>query len=618
MPEYLSPDVYVEEVSFRSPSIEAVSTSTTGFAGMAAYGPVTYPGGPKTSEPRVLGSFTEYERVYGGIPNLFANTSNEQLCYLGHATRAFFLNLGQILYIARVFAPGGTQNNPDWGIASQAVAANGISATWRARWPGAYGNVLVQTAVVRSKNVAYTDRTLNLIQAQRAKAGAVVEIFPASTPNPPKENDTLDLTKLAVVQVDVNGKQTFIDRNGNQVVPANTDAIQLVEMTVTVNVNPERIDVYDQLGADPAQKRYIAKILQKDNPEDEDAVVWLDWDPTQFPLVPAAFIPALLMATLQANTSQRLSGGNDGSVAQPTDLAGQPADPDHPEIKATGLEALGEIDDIAIVALPDSGTYDDPTICMNAAGVLIDHAEALQYRIAVVDAPKGSSMNQVRAFRGQFDSTRAALYHPWIEIMDPTQRPAQGAPPPLLLLPASGFITGIYARTDDLRGVFKAPANEVVMGLTQFESNITKTRQDVLNPEGINALRFFPDRGYRVWGARTMSSDPEWKYVNVRRLFNMIEHSIVRGTQYAVFEPNNPILWAKIRQSIEDFLLVQWRDGALIGDTPDKAYFVRCDRTTMTQNDLDNGRMIALVGIAPTYPAEFVIIRIGQFTADAA
>jgi phage tail sheath protein FI len=165
--------------------------------------------------------------------------------------------------------------------------------------------------------------------------------------------------------------------------------------------------------------------------------------------------------------------------------------------------------------------------------------------------------------------------------------------------------------------VFKAPANEVVQGLTRFEANINTARNDVLNPEGINALRFFPGRGNRVWGARTMSSDPEWMYVNVRRLFNFLEHSIDRAMQYAVFEPNNERLWAGIRQSVEDFLYVQWLTGALLGSKPEEAFFVRCDRTTMTQNDLDNGRLVCLIGVAPTKPAEFVIFRIGQFTADA-
>ena len=178
-------------------------------------------------------------------------------------------------------------------------------------------------------------------------------------------------------------------------------------------------------------------------------------------------------------------------------------------------------------------------------------------------------------------------------------------------------MTGIYARTDIERGVFKAPANEEVLGLIKLENNINKARQDVLNPENINALRFFEGRGNRVWGARTISSDPEWMYINVRRLFIYLEHSIDKGTQWAVFEPNNERLWANIRNTIEDFLLVTWKTGALMGTKPEEAYFVRCDRTTMTQNDLDNGRLICLIGVAPTKPAEFVIFRIGQWTADA-
>jgi len=252
-----------------------------------------------------------------------------------------------------------------------------------------------------------------------------------------------------------------------------------------------------------------------------------------------------------------------------------------------------------------------------AAQALVTHAEKLRYRIAVVDGPVGSSFNEIRDFRGQFDSKYAAIYYPWIKIFDPNERFSQGAPPRQLVLPPSGFIAGIYARNDVNRGVHKAPANEIIRGLTQFEVNINKPRNEVINPEGINALRFFEGRGHRVWGARTMSSDPEWKYVNVRRLFNFIEHSIDKGTQWAVFEPNNNRLWDNIRRTIEDFLLVLWRDGALLGAKPEDAYFVRCDRSTMTQNDLDNGRLICLIGIAPVKPAEFVIFRIGQWTGDA-
>ena len=304
-------------------------------------------------------------------------------------------------------------------------------------------------------------------------------------------------------------------------------------------------------------------------------------------------------------------------MPSPDDLRGDAASLDDAAKKATGLEALGEVDDIAIVALPDAATYADVTRCELAAGVLITHAEQLRYRIAVVDAPQKQLDDRGAPVPGE-------VRHQVRRDVPPVDRDPRSAVPagpggaaPGDPLSPCGFVTGIYARSDIARGVFKAPANEVVQGLTRFEANINKARNDVLNPEGINALRFFEGRGNRVWGARTMSSDPEWIYVNVRRLFIYLEHAIDNATQFAVFEPNNERLWDNIRRAVEDFLYVQWLSGALLGAKPEEAFFVRCDRTTMTQNDLDNGRLICLIGVAPTKPAEFVIFRIGQFTADA-
>jgi phage tail sheath protein FI len=611
MPEYLAPGVYVEEVSFRSKTIEGVPTSTTGFAGMTRFGPVQYDGGPKTTTPRLITSFTEFERVYGSLEPLRVPTrADERTCFVGHAARAFFENGGKRLYISRVIS----KLSPP-GQAKLSFVVSDIAATWKARWPGEYGNVLIETRIVRSGNVAIKDNASG-IQARSVRTGAVVEVLSAGTAIP-KANSPLDIAKLRVVKVDpLTEKQTFLGVAGESAL-ADTDTVLICEMQVVVTVTPERIDIYDGLAGDPAQKRYIGKILHADDPEDENAVVYLDFDSSSSG--DREFLPARLMASLRGTDypgkPARLTGGTDGGLASPAELKGEESDPDKAEVKATGLEALGEIDDIAIVALPDAGSFDEDQRTV-AIDHLLSHAEALKYRIAIVDGPENASLNEIRKFRGRFDSKYGAIYHPWIEVLDPLERPAQGAPPRRLKLPPCGFVAGIYARSDIERGVHKAPANEVIRGLTKFEININKARQDVINPEGINALRFFEGRGNRVWGARTMSSDPEWKYVNVRRLFIYIEHSIDKSTQFAVFEPNNPRLWANIRQAVEDFLLVLWRDGALLGDKPEQAYFVRCDRTTMTQNDIDNGRLICLIGVAPTKPAEFVIFRIGQFTAD--
>jgi phage tail sheath protein FI len=618
MPEYLAPGVYVEEVSFRSKTIEGVPTSTTGFAGMTRYGPVRYAGGPTSNEPRLVTSFTEFERVYGGLEPLQLEGGEERIPYLAHAARAFFLNGGQRLYVSRVFTAIDEEANP--GVASRPIAFATTTATWRARWPGLLGNVWVDAQVTRSRNVAYTTDAFGatLLQANRAKAGAVVEVIPAGT-DPPSGNQPLVLANLRGVAVDVDGKQTFIDSTGTAVDPPLDSVIQLVEMTVAVVVDADRSDAYTELGLHPAQKRFIGRILDRDDPADESAAVWLDWDPDSLGATDEDRLATAvqLAVALQGNADKRLVNGNDGALVSADDLLGGKADPDVVTLTATGLEALGEIDDIAIVAAPDAATLATDDEVILATGHLISHAEEMRYRIAVVDGPPESSLNEIRAFRGRFDSKYAACYYPWIVTLDPTERAAQGAPPRKLVLPPSGFVTGIYARSDIQRGVHKAPANEVVNGLTQFEINVNKPRQDVLNPEGINALRFFEGRGNRVWGARTMSSDPEWKYVNVRRFFIFLEHSIDKATQWAVFEPNGERLWANIRRTVEDFLLVQWKNGALLGDKPEKAYFVRCDRTTMTQNDLDNGRLICLIGVAPVKPAEFVIFRIGQWTGDA-
>ena len=304
-----------------------------------------------------------------------------------------------------------------------------------------------------------------------------------------------------------------------------------------------------------------------------------------------------------------LAGGNDG--ARPT-LSEYDGQADETSNVATGLKQFEKIEDISILAAPgatygyENGYRSDATAITN---LLISHCQRMRYRIAVLDSGDGQTIAQVRALRAKMDSTYGALYYPWVRVLDPVTRTE-------IHLPPSGFVAGIYARNDINRAVWKAPANEVVNSAIGFEVFLNKAQQDVLNPEGVNCFRFFEGRGFRLWGARTISSDPEWKYVNLRRYFIYLERSIDRGTQWAVFEPNGEALWANVRRTVEDFLFNEWQMGALLGDKPEKAYFVRCDRSTMTQNDLDNGRLVCLIGVAPLRPAEFVIFRIGQWTSD--
>jgi len=614
MAEYLTPGVYIEETSFRSRSIEGVPTSTFGMAGATRYGPVPYVLTlPDSSElalvpkPYLVTNFTEFERAFGGLGDAGSgngageNTRN----YLAYAARAFFANGGQRLYVARVFQFSGPQGAPALAdFASLPVGGGTPIAVWRARWPGIAGSELqVQVEWQRSKNIL-VGTTLNGVAP-----GAAVEVVAGGT-KPPDGQLPVEATIRIVARS--NGQWGYAGPNGFEPVTAGTAVFHLT-LNVTVKNDDGRVDAYNGLEVGDSHPRSITKVLHPVHPTDDLAQIWLD-TAVKTPPTPAKLFLGLI-GTAAPVPFQFLAGGTDGAVTAAL-LEGNAADPDSATAVATGIFALDEVDDIAIVATPDSVRLDAASQ-QTAVQNLITHCEHQKYRVAVIDPPPDSSMSGVRDFRAQFDSSYAALYYPWLKVVDPTASPDPSAPTPIIDLPPSGSVAGIYARSDIERGVFKAPANEVISGISGFAANVTFERQAVLNPEGVNALRFFEGRSNRVWGARTMSSDPEWKYVNVRRLFAYLEHSIDKATQWAVFEPNNESLWANIRQSIEDFLLVTWKSGALMGTKPEQAYFVRCDRTTMTQNDLDNGRLICLIGVAPTYPAEFVIFRIGQFTADA-
>lgn len=280
----------------------------------------------------------------------------------------------------------------------------------------------------------------------------------------------------------------------------------------------------------------------------------------------------------------------------------------------TGFGGLETIDTVTMVAVPDlMAAYQKGMVDLEGVKAvqlgMIAHCELMGDRVAILDPPPGLNAQQVNDWRvdmAGYDSKYATLYWPWIKVFDSATGTNTFVPP-------SGHMAGVWGRNDESRGVHKAPANEVVRGAIDLEINITKNEHDLLNPNGVNCIRAFPGRGIRIWGARTLSSDPAWRYINVRRLFNFLEKSILNGTDWVVFEPNDQALWAKIRRTVSSFLVMQWRAGALFGLTPDEAYYVKCDDETNPSEAIDAGQVLCEIGVAPVKPAEFVIFRLSQF-----
>ena len=320
-----------------------------------------------------------------------------------------------------------------------------------------------------------------------------------------------------------------------------------------------------------------------------------------------------------------LAGGSDGAALGtgflPADLIGAVSTALTP---ASGLNAFDAVDDINIVAIPDlmnpgftpgdarAATLLAMTYCTNRKDCFfvadtpsgISPQNALAWKRGVAPMPSGTA----------FNSKFAALYYPWIYATDPLTGKRK-------LLPPSGAVAGSYSAADVRVGVHKAPAGTedgYLNAASDIERVVTKGEQDTLNPEGVNVIRKFPDAGVVIWGARTVSSDPEWRYVNVRRLFNFLEESILKGTQGLVFEPNDKSLWKRIIRDVGAFLKIQWMEGKLVGDKPEKAYFVKCDEETNPPEIVDAGMVVTLIGVAPSKPAEFVIFRIRQTRAGGA
>lgn len=508
---YLTPGVYVEEVSRGTKPIEGVGTAVAAFVGVAETGPV--------GTPTMVANWSDFTEKFGGfLPG----------AYLAHSVYGYFNNGGGLCYVVRANSDGATAELPAPQFVAELPARGG-------------------------------DNPVSLRAA--AKEGDASQ--PVRIEVHDNEEGTFNLTITRGETVENFENLTFgkgrDDRNVVEVVNRESKVVTLEEVNSRLSV-PERMP-----------------------------------SPGAYPLV--------------AQQQQPVEAVETSPEAYRGDAASR-----------TGLGGLEAIEEVTMVCAPDAmAAYQAGAL--DAKGVqaiqqaLIDHCELMKDRVAILDPLPDFNVQEVNDWRVNqvgYDSKYAALYYPWIEVADPTP----GSPNPSIVVPPSGHIAGIWARNDSERGVHKAPANEVIGGAIGLPLRVTDSEQGVLNPNGVNCIRAFPGRGIRVWGARTLSSDPEWRYVNVRRLFNFIEKSIQRGTQWAVFEPNDYALWQRIKRDITAFLKRIWMSGALFGATPEEAFFVKCDEENNPPETRDAGQLFIDIGIAPVKPAEFIIFRIGQYSPE--
>ncbi len=575
MAEYLSPGVYVEEFESGSKPMEGVGTSTAGFIGLAERGPVE-------GVPQLVTNSADFHRMYGGY--LSENEFGEYR-YLSYAVEQFFLNGGSRCFVCRV-AP------------QDAVCAEGFMPEKEnavlhitAKNPGMWGNNI---RVVLTPSSKAKTQILEVIETNEGKkylvkngagfyAGDVVMFTDGTEIIYNKVTNSRD----NVLSFENEFNEDVVDKS---IVPSKV--ISTCEFAMEVSYN-EIVEFYDQMSFNVEAPNYIDKKMAK---SDLVEAHYLGDNKEALP-------PFEQLAGKEESVgSVAFAGGSNGSVSSisASDFIGE----DKGAGRRTGIQAFLDNDVVSIMAIPG---VTDPNVQLN----LVAHCENTGSRFAVLDIPKDAKkIEDIIAHRNIFDTNYAALYHPWLKVFDPLDKKNISIPP-------SGSVLGIYARSDNTRGVHKAPANEVVRGCVGLECQFNAGEQDILNPKGVNLIRAFAGQGIRVWGARTATSNSSWKYINVRRLFIFIEESIKANTNWAVFEPNDEVLWVRVQRTISVFLTNLWRGGSLAGTSPEEAFFVHIGRDTMSQDDIDNGRLICVIGVAPVKPAEFVIFRISQKTADA-
>lgn len=560
MAEYLSPGVYVEEYDNSPRSIEGIGTSTAGFVGMAEKGPAI-------GAPSLVTSFKSFTKQFGGFLSEF---THGEYRYLANSVEQFFANGGTRCFVSRVVPSDAKAAKKTAGILT-AEAAN----------EGKWGN-----RIQISFNTV-TKKKMQLV----SEAG---EGYIAKSTEGFREGDIVvvdgEYNKIkSIFDNAIVFEQPFTGKVVDDALIPKT-VLYLVTVDVSIRYNDEA-ENYAELSFNIAAPNYIGTKLASS----EIAKV------TVAPMTEIGNPVEAILGEGQTSGMVTLEGGSDGTMAKvnAATFIGEDGGPG----KRTGIQAFVENEIVSMMAVPGI-TIPEVVVA------LIGHCENLKSRVAVLDMPKDLyKTKDLIEYRNMIDSTYAAMYHPWIQVFDR----ASGKPD---FVPPSGAVLGVYSRTDINRGVHKAPANETVF-CTGLKTNYTKAEQDILNPEGINLIRSFPGQGIRIWGAKTASSNSAFKYINVRRLFIYVEESIKANTNWVVFEPNDATLWQRVNMTISSFLDGMWRTGMLAGSSASEAYFVEIGPSTMSRDDIMNGRLICNIGIAPSRPAEFVIFRVTQHTAEA-
>ncbi len=574
MAEYLSPGVYVEEFDSGGKSMEGVGTSTAGFVGAAQRGQV---GGV----PQLVTSFADFKRKYGGyLPeNVFGGKR-----FLSYAVEHFFMNGGSRCFISRV-CPSDAKN------AEGTVPAEAPVLKVTAKNPGAWGNDLKVRVTPASKAktqiLSVTDTDTGRVYQVKKSAGFQVGDITVLTNGTETIYNRIVKIRDNNIEFEVPYDDSAVD---DSLVP--TKILSTCEFNLEVQYD-DTTEIYENASFNISAANYIEKMTAK---SDIIRVEKVSADSTEI------VSPFAEMAGSNSVAVISMRNGSDGTADNLT--ASEYIGTDNGAGNRTGIHAFLDNSVVSIMAVPG---ITDPNVQMT----LIAHCENLGSRFAILDLPKDcTKIDDITNFRNVYDSQYAAIYHPWLEVNDPLDKKNTFIPP-------SGSVAGVYARSDNTSGVHKAPANEVVRGCVGLSTPYNKGEQDILNPIGVNLIRAFPGQGIRVWGARTLSGDSSWKYVNVRRLFIFIEETIKANTNWVVFEPNTPELWNRVRNTIEGFLLTLWSEGALAGDSASEAFFCEIGASTMTKDDIDNGRLICVIGVAPVKPAEFVIFRITQKTSES-